>query len=160
MKKWIHGSTCEWIWLFPEFCIIMKFVRWDVLTEQMSLALSNPCHYELRKFVWWRAWLMKCSLHVPSLSQCNASSVMNKTHPLTHLSILNLGQGPVNLTADIHLVLFPATHPPTPYHTHLTLRYVILKVKVKLSLCFNWAPLHEGALGSGGIAPRILWPRH
>jgi hypothetical protein len=30
------------------------------------------------------------------------------------------------------------------------------KVKVKLSLCFDWAPRHEGVLGSGGIAPRIL----
>jgi hypothetical protein len=30
------------------------------------------------------------------------------------------------------------------------------KVNVKLSLCFNWALRHEGVLGSGGIAPRIL----
>jgi hypothetical protein len=29
-------------------------------------------------------------------------------------------------------------------------------VKVKLSLCFNWAPHHEGVLGSGGIVPCIL----
>jgi hypothetical protein len=29
-------------------------------------------------------------------------------------------------------------------------------VKVNLSLCFNWTPLHEGVLGSGGIAPRVL----
>jgi hypothetical protein len=29
-------------------------------------------------------------------------------------------------------------------------------VKVKLSLCFNWSPRHEGVLGSWGIAPRIL----
>jgi hypothetical protein len=28
--------------------------------------------------------------------------------------------------------------------------------KVKLSLCFNWPPRHEGVLGSRGIAPRIL----
>jgi hypothetical protein len=34
------------------------------------------------------------------------------------------------------------------------------KLKVKLSLCFNWAPRHEGVLGSGGIASLILWPRH
>jgi hypothetical protein len=27
---------------------------------------------------------------------------------------------------------------------------------VRLYLCFNWAPLHEGVLGSGGTAPRIL----
>jgi hypothetical protein len=32
--------------------------------------------------------------------------------------------------------------------------------KVKLSLCFNWAPRHEGVLGSGDIAPVFLWPRH
>jgi hypothetical protein len=29
-------------------------------------------------------------------------------------------------------------------------------VKVKVSLCFNGVPRHEGVLGSGGIAPRIL----
>jgi hypothetical protein len=28
--------------------------------------------------------------------------------------------------------------------------------KVNLSLCFNWAPRHEGVMGSGGIAPGIL----
>jgi hypothetical protein len=28
-------------------------------------------------------------------------------------------------------------------------------VKVKLTLCFNWAPRHEGILGSRGIAPLI-----
>jgi hypothetical protein len=31
-----------------------------------------------------------------------------------------------------------------------------VKVKAKLSLCFNRAPRHESVLGSGGIAPRIL----
>jgi hypothetical protein len=31
-----------------------------------------------------------------------------------------------------------------------------MKVKLKLPLCFNWAQRHEGILGSGGIAPRIL----
>jgi len=25
---------------------------------------------------------------------------------------------------------------------------------------FNLAPRHEDVLGSGGIAPLILWPRH
>jgi len=25
---------------------------------------------------------------------------------------------------------------------------------------FNWAPRNEGVLGSGGIAPRIVLPRH
>jgi hypothetical protein len=32
---------------------------------------------------------------------------------------------------------------------------LLTKVKVKLSLCF-WAPLHEGVLGSGVIAPQFL----
>jgi hypothetical protein len=31
-----------------------------------------------------------------------------------------------------------------------------VSAKVKASLCFNWAPRHEGVLGSGGIAPRIF----
>jgi hypothetical protein len=31
-----------------------------------------------------------------------------------------------------------------------------LKVKVNVSLCFNWAPCHEGVSGSGGMAPLIL----
>jgi len=31
-----------------------------------------------------------------------------------------------------------------------------VKVKVKVSLCFNWAPCHEGILGSEGIAAHIL----
>jgi hypothetical protein len=31
-----------------------------------------------------------------------------------------------------------------------------IKFKARLSLCFNWAPRHDGVLGSGGIAPRIL----
>jgi hypothetical protein len=31
-----------------------------------------------------------------------------------------------------------------------------VKVKVKLSLCFNWAPRHEGVLGSGGMVHAFL----
>jgi hypothetical protein len=31
------------------------------------------------------------------------------------------------------------------------------KAKIKLSLCFNWTPRHEGVLESGVIAPRILY---
>jgi hypothetical protein len=33
---------------------------------------------------------------------------------------------------------------PTELHT---CKYILCDVKVKLSLCFNWAPLHEGVLG-------------
>jgi hypothetical protein len=32
---------------------------------------------------------------------------------------------------------------------------LVPKVKVKLFLCFNWEPRHEGVLGSWGYAPRI-----
>jgi hypothetical protein len=35
-----------------------------------------------------------------------------------------------------------------------------LKQKQALTLSFNWAPHHEGLIGSGGIALLILWPRH
>jgi hypothetical protein len=44
---------------------------------------------------------------------------------------------------------------------NLTFIIIFHKVKVKLSLClFNQAPCHQGVLGSIGIAPLILWPRH
>jgi hypothetical protein len=33
-------------------------------------------------------------------------------------------------------------------------------VKVKLSLCFNWAPRHEGVLGEWRYTPLILRPRY
>jgi len=36
------------------------------------------------------------------------------------------------------------------------LKCLKLFVKVKLSLCFNRAPRHEGVLGSGGIVPPLL----
>jgi hypothetical protein len=35
-----------------------------------------------------------------------------------------------------------------------------LVINVKFSLCFKWAPPHDGVLRSGGIAPLIIWPRH
>jgi hypothetical protein len=35
-----------------------------------------------------------------------------------------------------------------------------VKIKVNLSLCFTWAPCHEGVLGSEGIAPLNPWSRH
>jgi hypothetical protein len=36
----------------------------------------------------------------------------------------------------------------------------LIKLKVKMFLCFNWATRFEGVLGSGGIAPLIIWPRY
>jgi hypothetical protein len=33
---------------------------------------------------------------------------------------------------------------------------VKVKLKIKLSLCLNFAPRHNGVWGSGGIAPHIL----
>jgi len=42
------------------------------------------------------------------------------------------------------------------FHSYLSSHSI--KVNVQLSLCFflNWAPRHEGVMGSGGIAPCIL----
>jgi hypothetical protein len=40
--------------------------------------------------------------------------------------------------------------------TYRRIKNRISKVKVNLSLCLNWTPGHEGVLGNGGIAPRIL----
>jgi hypothetical protein len=45
------------------------------------------------------------------------------------------------------------------YHWYI-FRSNLGQVKVKLSLCFNWAPCHESVLGERGIAPLILWRRH
>jgi hypothetical protein len=36
----------------------------------------------------------------------------------------------------------------------------VAKVKVKLSLCFNWAPRHEGVLGEWKYSPTHSWPRY
>jgi hypothetical protein len=35
-----------------------------------------------------------------------------------------------------------------------------VKGKDKVVPVFNETPHHEGVLGSGGIAPLILWPQH
>jgi len=37
---------------------------------------------------------------------------------------------------------------------------VKVKIKVKLSLCFNWAPHHEGVLGNWRYTSMHSWPRH
>jgi hypothetical protein len=51
------------------------------------------------------------------------------------------------------------TTPPAQTQVRIDL-YLCLKINVKSSLCFNWAPRHKRVLGRGGIAPLILWPRH
>jgi hypothetical protein len=33
-------------------------------------------------------------------------------------------------------------------------------VRVKLSLCFNWAPRHEGVIGEWRYSSTHSWPRH
>jgi hypothetical protein len=40
-------------------------------------------------------------------------------------------------------------------HAVLKGTHITMKVKVKLSLCFNRAPHHEGILGNGGVASRL-----
>jgi hypothetical protein len=55
--------------------------------------------------------------------------------------------------------LFPRKQRPLPteYDAGWSPELVKVKVKLKMSLCFfNWAPRHEGVLGSTGTAPRIL----
>jgi hypothetical protein len=41
----------------------------------------------------------------------------------------------------------------------MTCKEVKSKAKI-FPVFFNWAPRYEGVLGSGSIAPRILWPWH
>jgi hypothetical protein len=63
----------------------------------------------------------------------------------------------------VHRLRMHGASSPLPQYGFMTLYLVKyrdftfkLKVKVKLSLCFNGAPRHEGELRSGGIAPSIL----
>jgi hypothetical protein len=58
----------------------------------------------------------------------------------------------VNIVTRLPVRYFPSPPPPDK-HWDPSSGY---KVKVKLSLCFNWSPYLEGVLRSGGIAPRIL----
>jgi len=56
-------------------------------------------------------------------------------------------------------ILPPLVCPLLDSADDLTLTIIIRhirKVKGKMSLCFNRAPRHEGVLGSGGKASRIL----
>jgi hypothetical protein len=47
--------------------------------------------------------------------------------------------------------------PPCVYETWTCVMWII---KVKLSLCFNWAPRHEGALGEWWYSSTNSWPQH
>jgi hypothetical protein len=66
---------------------------------------------------------------------------------------------PYLLKVQLNVIL-----PPTPTSSQWSLTFgpvtvIKGKVKVKLSLRFHWAPRCQDILGSGGIAPRILWFR-
>jgi hypothetical protein len=43
-----------------------------------------------------------------------------------------------------------------PFHTAAVMQNEICKIKVKLSLCFNWVPHHNGTWEDGDTAPCIL----
>jgi hypothetical protein len=47
-----------------------------------------------------------------------------------------------------------------PAHKLTTYFSKIHEGKVKLSLCFNWAPRYEGVLGKGRYSSTHSWPRH
>jgi hypothetical protein len=60
-----------------------------------------------------------------------------------------------NLTQYFFMIHFNIIFSSTPVFPKRRLP-LGFKVKVNLSLRFNGAQRHEGVLGSGGIAPRIL----
>jgi hypothetical protein len=46
------------------------------------------------------------------------------------------------------------------YRKWRAIKVILMEGKGKVVPALNLAPRHEDVLGSGGIAPRILWPRH
>jgi hypothetical protein len=57
-----------------------------------------------------------------------------------------------NLILNHHRSVSQSVSPVKSHH----ISYSPSTPKIKLFLCFNWAPRHEGVLGSKGIAPHIL----
>jgi len=54
--------------------------------------------------------------------------------------------------------MYSSTHSLTLAAVFVAMKtYGRVHTRVKLSLCFSWAPPHESVLGSGCIAPLILW---
>jgi len=97
------------------------------------------------------------SIFISSL--CNANRYLHSRFPL-----------PISVTVKINAWMLPFTSEVTMCTTYFNVQYLLifptqiyeffygvnLKVKVKLSLCFNWTLRHEGVLGSGDTAPCIL----
>jgi hypothetical protein len=69
-------------------------------------------------------------------------------------SSLNIGFGKTETREQRGLKYYVVGNPISKHHKWTNTS--IISIKVKVSLCFNWAPGHEGVLGSGGIVLRIL----
>jgi hypothetical protein len=67
--------------------------------------------------------------------------------------IVSIGDGHIDIPVRMDV-------PQFAYRERSLKAWYLDRILIKLSLCFNWAPRHEEVLGSGGIAPLILWPRH
>jgi hypothetical protein len=93
-----------------------------------------------------------CKNHFNIILSSAPRSLSEWSFPLRFLDnkIVRISHLPMHIVGLSHVVLLHAVHRKVK---------VEVMLKVKLSLCFDWAPRHESVLGSGGIAPRILWPR-
>jgi hypothetical protein len=107
----------------------------------MSSPPSHPTQFYHLNNIWWSLQVMKLLITKLSLFYCHFIPHRTKYSP----------QHPV----------LKHHHPQSMFFTYCDRpSFTPINVKVKLSLCFNWAPCHEGVLGSRGIVPFILWPRH
>jgi hypothetical protein len=66
------------------------------------------------------------------------------------------------LTTSLYLVGASFRHPDDEFFGGFRVSIVIIQwiLKVKLSLCVNWAPRHEAVLGEWRYSSTRSWPRH
>jgi hypothetical protein len=104
-------------------------------------------------------WERVFSRVFPFHSSCHDYFVWNCYRPWNRAGqkviTTSVRRSPIQLLAHVMFSFQSKTSPPSS-EERCYLDFVF-KVKVKLSLGFLfWAPRHEGVLGSGSIAPRIL----
>jgi hypothetical protein len=107
-----------------------------------------------------QCWGQKMSEAIPPLPQYASMAWCSVKSTGTTLSLLSRHMpGGTDLFHDDRLGQYRRKRAMT-YFGKAASSLKIVKVKVKLSLCFNGTPRHGGVLGSGGLAPRILCPRY
>jgi hypothetical protein len=119
-------------------------------TEIRPERLRNRPKSNSKTFLCWTWHIDEAPTGVPCCTACRqCTNCVTAWHTVTQTCLLSITH-----TNNSHL----------PFCSSACGQIVILiiksishiKLKVKLSLCFNWALCHEGILGREGLAPHIL----